>query len=465
MSDPSYTEASFTQFSKSFSGRIVRPGDAVYEDARAIFNAMVEKRPSIIATCTNEDDVVLGIEFAREHGLEIAVRSGGHSVAGAGLSDGGIVLDMRGMNRVQVDATNRVVRAGGGAVWGELDKATAMHGLATTGGRVSTTGVAGLTLGGGSGWLERKHGLACDNLLAVELITAEGERVRASQDENPDLFWALHGGGGNFGVATAFEFRVHPIGENILAALLLYPPERGPEVARVYRDLVANAPDELGGGFAYLTAPPEEFVAPQLQGTVMSGVIVTWAGDVAAGEKFIQPLLNLDPAVQLVMPVPYVEFQHMLDDPPGYRNYWTAEYHQEFPDEAIDIFCDFGMRAKPSPTQLILLPWGGQVGRVGEDDTPMTQRGARWVTHPLSLWESAADDDFWITWSRAVADEMKRFSTGATYLNFIGDEGADRVVSAFGQKKYERLAAIKAQYDPDNVFHLNQNIKPLAGAR
>lgn len=457
--------AALRRFEKTFSGQIVRPDAEDYNQARSIFNSMIDKRPSVIAMCRTVDDVVAAVAFGRDANLEIAVRSGGHSVAGMGLSDGGLVIDMRGLNEVILNKRRRTARAGGGATWGEFDAATAAQGLATTGGRVSTTGVSGLTLGGGSGWIERKHGLACDNLLAVELVTADGSLVRASEDENADLFWALHGGGGNFGVATALEFGLHPIASNILAALLLFPPERGPDVGRVYRDLVETAPDELGGGFAYLTAPPEEFVPEHLRGTIMSGVIVTWAGDPDEGQAFIQPLLDLEPAVPLVMPVPCAEFQHMLDDPPGFRNYWTADYHDEFPDEAIDIFCEFGRRSKPSPTQLILLPWGGAVGRIDDDATALSQRGARWVTHPLCLWESASDDVFWTGFARDFSKEMKRFSTGGVYLNFIGDEGTDRIVAAYGKDKYERLAEIKAEYDPSNLFHLNQNIKPRPAAR
>ena len=447
-----------------FSGEVVLPGDASFDETRAIFNSMIDKRPAVIARPATVDDVIAAVNFARSNELTVAVRSGGHSVAGASACDDGIVIDMRLMNEVTVDPAKRTARAGGGASWGDFDTATQAHGLGTTGGRVSTTGVAGLTLGGGSGWIERKFGLACDNLIAVELVTADGSTVRASETENPDLFWALHGGGGNFGIATAFEFKLYPLGPEISVAMLLYPREQAPVVGRVYRDLAESAPDELGGGFAFLTAPPEEFVPVELQGTVMVGAIVTWIGAPDALQGLIQPLLDLSPSVEVVMPVPYAHFQSMIDDPPGFRNYWTAEYLDELPDEAIDVFCAWGMKQKPSPTQLIVFPWGGQVARVADGATPLTQRGAPWVFHPLALWEGAENDSFWMQWARGAAADMRPFASGGVYLNFVGDEGEDRVVAAFGKDNYERLAEIKAKYDPTNLFRLNQNIKPRAAA-
>lgn len=446
---------------RAFSGKIITASDGDFDGARTVFNSMIDRKPALIAQPVTTADVAAAIAFARENGLEVSVRSGGHGVTGAAIADGGLVIDMRQISDVTVDADKRVARAGGGANWGQFDTATQQHSLGATGGRVSTTGVAGLTLGGGSGWIERKFGLACDNLRAVELVTADGELVRASETENADLFWALHGGGGNFGVATALEFGLHTFGPEIVVALLLYPRESAPEMARFYRGFAESAPPELGGGFAFLTAPPEEFVPPELQGTVMCGVIVTWCGDVDAGMKFIEPLLAFkEPAVKVVMPAPYPMFQSMLDDPPGFRNYWTAEYLDELPDEAIDAFCAFGMQQRPSPTQLILLPWGGAVASVGENDTPMTKRKSKWVFHPLGLWEGKENDDFWISWARNSAAAIRPFASGGVYLNFVGDEGQDRIQAAFGPEKYARLAKIKKHYDPGNVFHYNQNIKP-----
>jgi FAD/FMN-containing dehydrogenase len=448
-----------------FRGRVILPRDGGYDDARELFNAMIDRRPAVIAQCAAVDDVAAAVGFGRETGLPTAVRAGGHSVAGMSTVDDGLVVDVRNMNEIEVHPAERMVRCGAGTTWGELDRATQEHGLATTGGRVSTTGVAGFTLGGGSGWLERKYGLACDNLLAVELVTAAGERVRASESENPDLFWALHGGGGNFGVATAFELRLHPVGPTVMAGLMLWPGERGHEVAEAMRETMEGAPDELALAVVYLTGPPEEFVPPELQGKLCCGAVVFWAGENPDdGEPYARRLRELEPTVDLVGPMPYADFQCMIDDPPGLRNYWTADYLDELSDGAIDVFASHSTRMPvPSACQSIIFPWGGQIARVSSGDTPMAQRDAMWVSHPFVLWESADDDERHLAWGRGLSADMKRFASGGVYLNFIGDEGQDRVRAAFGDN-YDRLAQIKAQYDPDNFFRLNQNIKPaLAG--
>ncbi|MGH2784035.1 MAG: FAD-binding oxidoreductase [Actinomycetota bacterium] len=452
--------AALKAFTKTFKGTTSSPGDADYDESRGIFNTMIDRKPAFIARATDADDVAGVIALARDTGTPLTVRSGGHSVAGMSITDDAILLDTRAINTITVDPDKRVARVGGGAIWGELDAATAQHGLVTTGGRVSTTGVAGLTLGGGSGWAERKYGLACDRLVSVELVTADGSQVRASADENPDLFWALHGGGGNFGVATQFEFRLDAL-SMMYVGLILYTPDKAEEVARNYRDFAATAPDELGGGFAFLTGPPEEFVPEHLQGTIMCGVIATWFGDPDEGEKALAPITEFgSPDVAVKMPIPYVEFNKMLDDPPGHRNYWTASYHDAFPDSAIDGFIGYGRQMKPSAAQLVFLPWGGAVARVDPGSTPMARRDTAWVTHPFALWMDAGDDDFWINWARGFNKDMKSFSSGGVYLNFIGNEGEDRIVAAYGKANHDRLAKIKGQYDPDNVFRFNQNIKP-----
>ena len=448
-----------------FQGRVILPLDKGYDEARTLFNAMIDKRPAVIAQCASADDVAAAVHFGRETGLPTAVRSGGHSVAGMSTVDDGLVVDIRNMKTIDVDAANRTVRCGAGVTWGELDRATQEYGLATTGGRVSTTGVAGFTLGGGSGWLERKHGLACDNLIAVELVTATGDRVRADDDEKPDLFWALHGGGGNFGVATAFELRLHPVGPTVMAGLMLWPGERGPEVMEALRESMDGAPDELAAACVYLTGPPEEFVPAELQGQLCCAAAVLWAGESPEdGEPHARRFRELEPAVDLVGPMPYAEFQCMIDDPPGLRNYWTADYLDELSDEAVEVFVSHSDRMPvPSACQSIMFPWGGQVARVSPGDTPMAQRDATWVSHPFVLWESADEDERHMAWGRGLSADMKPFTSGGVYLNFIGDEGQDRVRAAFGDS-YDRLAQIKGEYDPDNFFCFNQNIKPaLAG--
>jgi len=453
--------AALKAFGKKFKGTTVAPGDPSFDESRAIFNSMIDRKPALIAKATDADDAAAVIALARDTGVDLTVRSGGHSVAGMSIADDAILLDLRGLNEVVVDPDKRVARVGGGAIWGELDAATAEHGLATTGGRVSTTGVAGLTLNGGSGWAERKMGLACDRLVAAELVTADGSRVRASADENPDLFWALRGGGGNFGVATQLEFRLDPLTE-ILVGLLMYTPEKAEDVIRNYRDFAADAPDELGGGCVFLTGPPMEGIVPEnLQGKILTGVLGVWFGDPEEGRKVMAPILEFGSRdVELVMPAPYSEFNKMLDDPPGHRNYWTSAYHDSFPDAAIDTFVEYGRQMKPSPSQLAFFPWGGAVARVSPDETPMARRKTPWLTHPLAVWPDAADDDFWRDWARGFNKDMKSFSSDGVYLNFIGNEGEDRIIAAYGKENYDRLAEIKAQYDPDNVFRFNQNIKP-----
>lgn len=439
---------------------LIRPDDPRYDEARTVFNAMVDKRPAVIAQCATADDVVEALALARAEEYEVAVRAGGHSVAGASLNNGGLVIDVRPMKRADVDPNGRTIRAGAGLTWAEFDRATQQHGLATTGGRVSTTGIAGLTLGGGSGWLERAYGLACDNIRSVDLVTADGTLITASESEHPDLFWALHGGGGNFGVVTSFEFALHPVGPIVLAGLMLWPGDSGGDVSRVFRDVAPTLPDELGSALVFLTGPPEEFVPEHLQGTSCVGLALCWIGDASDGEDVIRPFRDLEPEVDLVGPMPYADFNCMIDDPPGMRNYWTAEYHEDFPDDALDVFVKYGADRCSPYAQQLLLPWGGAVARVGENDTPMTKRSAAWITHPFAVWEDSTDDDANIAWARGFRRDIARYATGGIYLNFIGDEGPDRVRAAFGDEKYARLQGIKAEYDPGNLFHGNQNITP-----
>jgi FAD/FMN-containing dehydrogenase len=431
-----------------------------YDEERAVFNAMIDRRPAVIAKCSSAADVIAALEYARTRDLQVAVRAGGHSVAGFSVNDGGLVIDVRRMASAEVDTDRSTVRVGGGCTWAEFDAATQRHGLATTGGRASTTGVAGLTLGGGSGWLERKHGLSCDNLVSVDLVTADGRTVTASESEHPELFWALHGAGGNFGVATSFEFALHPLGPEVLAGLLLWPGDAGHDVARLYRDIAADAPDELGSGLIFVTGPPEDFVPPHLQGRTLAAVAVLWAGEIADGEDVIAPFRVLGPEVDLVEPMPYAEFQRMIDDPPGLGNYWTADYHDDFPDEALETFVKYGFERVSAHTQQILLPWGGAIARVGEDATPLSHRQVRWVSHPFAMWEVEEDATANIEWAQGFRRDIARHTNGGTYLNFIGHEGEERIRAAFGDVKYARLQDVKAEWDPGNVFQGNQNIRP-----
>ncbi|MFC5752186.1 FAD-binding oxidoreductase [Actinomadura rugatobispora] len=441
------------------SGIALLPDDPGYEDARTIFNSMIDRRPAVIAQCATAGDVARAIEVGRSLGLEIAVRGGGHGVAGKGITDGGLVIDLRRMSTVTVDPAARTARVSGGALMSDLDRATEPHGLATTGGRVSTTGVAGLTLGGGSGWLERLWGLVCDNLLDVELVTADGEIVHAGEEENPDLFWALHGGGGNFGVATALTLRLHPLSK-VTVALLLWPPAAARDVLTDYRAFIDSAPDQVGGAAIYLTAPPEPFVPEDLVGRQALAILAVYAGTGPEADDALAPMTGLEYTGGLVAEMPYADFQCMLDDPPGFRNYWSAEHIGALPDEALDRFAARAAdMVVPSASQHILLPLGGAVAD-GGTDYPVPWRSAPWVVHPLGLWENAEDDERAIAWARGTIRDMRPWSIGAVYLNFIGNEGRDRVIAGVGADNHRRLSEVKARYDPENVFHLNQNIEP-----
>lgn len=452
-------DAALKELRDGFIGNLITPGDSSYDEARKLFNAMIDRRPNIIAQCASVADVIRAIRVARHHGLEISVRGGGHGVAGKALTEGGLVIDLRQMHAVSVDPDARTVTVEGGATMSHLDRGTEPYGLATTGGRASTTGVGGYILGGGSGWFDRKMGLACDNLVLVELVTASGEAVRASKTENPELFLALHGGGGNFGVATSFTLRLHEL-SSVTAMLLLWPPEAGLEVLRAYRDFMESAPDEIGGGALFVTGPAEEFVPEFLVGRLALVVLVTYAGPEEQARQAAAKMLGLGHQGEFIAEMPYADLQCMLDDPPGHRNYCSVEYLNAFPDEAIARFC---LHAKdmivPSGSQHIILPQGGAVGR-GPSDYPLPWRQAPWLIHPYGLWQEPADDERAKQWTRDVRTDLKPWTSGAVYLNFIGEEGADRVVAGFGADNYARLAAVKAQYDPDNVFHLNHNIRP-----
>ncbi|MCQ9182784.1 FAD-binding oxidoreductase [Streptomyces sp. IBSBF 2953] len=459
MASPSTAGAALSALREELVGDVFAPEDPGYDEARTVFNAMIDRRPAVIAQCVDESDVVRSLRFARDLDLPVAVRGGGHSVAGMALGDGALVVDLRHMRAVTVDPAARTVRIAGGATMSDLDRACQPHGLATTGGRASTTGVGGFVLGGGTGWLDRRFGLAVDNLLDVELVTAQGRQVRASADEHPDLFWALHGGGGNFGVATALTLKLHELPEFSIA-LLLHLPDFGPEVARTYRDLITAGPDEAGGAVIYFTGPPAEFVPPHLVGSLLCGVLLTYAGSEEDLRKLAQPLLALPHEAEVVGAMPYADVQCMLDDPPGMRNYWSAEYLTGAPDDFVDVYCARG-RTVPVPTGTMhaLFPQGGAIG-AGPHEYPVPYRDAPWAVHPFGLWEDPADDERCVQWVRDVRADARPWSTGAVYLNFIGDEGADRVVAGVGEANARRLADVKRGYDPDNVFRFNHNIRP-----
>ena len=351
-----------------------------------------------------------------------------------------------------MDPEAKTVRAEAGLLWGELDAATQEHGLAVTGGRASDTGLSGLALGSGSGWLERKCGFTCDNLIKAEVVTADGKQVVASEDENADLFWGLRGGGGNFGVVTAFHFRLHEVGPIVLGGMLLYPAAMAGELVRFYRDFVANARDEVGTGLAFITAPPEEFVPEPARGQPVIGVIVCYAGPVEEGEEAMRPLREFGPpAADMVQPMPYVAVQQLLDpaNQKGFQNYWSADFFGELDDDGVDTLVEHATKPVSPLTQVILLPMGGAIARVDEDASAFGQRDAQWNIHYLSMWADPAETEKNIAYTRAIASAMKPWTTGRAYLNFIGDEGSGRVEAAFGPEKFARLQAAQGQVGPD----------------
>ncbi|MBW8901921.1 MAG: FAD-binding oxidoreductase [Massilia sp.] len=450
--------------SAEFRGSVITPSDAGYDEARSVFNGLIDHKPERIMRCVDAADVAAAIAGAREAELTISVYGGGHGVTGSAVVDGGVCVDLRAIDHVVVDPATRTARVGGGASWGSVDAATQEHGLAVTGGRVSTTGVGGLSLGSGSGWLERAFGFTCDSLVSAEVVTAASEIVTASEESHPDLFWAIRGGGGNFGVVTEFTFDLHPLGPMMLGGMLLYPGFMAKDVLRNWRDFILGAPREVGGGVALITAPPEEFVPEAARGMPAVGVIITYAGDPEEGARVVEPLTSFGPpAANLVQPMPYVAVQQLLDapNPKGMHNYWSGDFLTEFPDEAIDAFVD-NVQPPVSPlTQMIVIPGGGAISDRTDADMAFGNRTAPFNMHYLSMWPpDPTQDQVNIDKTRQIAAALKPWTTGQVYLNFIGDEGVTRVESAYGSERFARLREIKKAWDPDNVFRHNQNIPP-----
>jgi len=442
-----------------FDGDLLEPGDDGYDEARTVFNAMIDRRPRLIVRCTGAADVVAGVLLAREAGLPLSIKGGGHGVNGHAVCDGGVMLDLSLMTRIDVDSEARVVRAQAGVTWGEFDAATQAHGLATTGGRITTTGIAGLTLGAGSGWLERMHGYTSHNLLAADVVTADGRMVRASEDENADLFWGLRGGGGNFGVVTQFEYRLHGVGPVVTAGMVLWPLEQAGEVMRFYREWIAAAPDEVGGGAALLVAPPEPFVPEPLRGKPVVAVIPISFGD----PELLRPIREFgSPFADLVGPMPYVEVQKLLDpgNPPGHLNYWKAEAVQELSDELIDLIVSHAEGIGSPFSVCFFQPLGGALARIPADATAINPVPGDWVLHAIAVWQTEAESERELAWARQWGKLTEPYTLAGAPLTFSADTGDERVRATFGEEKYARLVALKDKYDPENLFRLNQNIKP-----
>jgi FAD/FMN-containing dehydrogenase len=442
-----------------FTGELLEPGDDGYDEARTVFNAMIDRRPRLIVRCSGAADVVAGVRLARETGLPLSIKGCGHGVNGHAVCDEGIMLDLSSMKRIDVDPEARVVRAQAGVNWGEFDAATQAHGLATTGGRVTTTGIAGLTLGAGSGWLERMFGYTAHNLLAADVVTADGNVVHASEEENPELFWGLRGGGGNFGVVTQFEYRLHEVGPMVTGGVLVWPIEQAGEVVCFYRDWIESAPDEVGGAAAMFKAPPEAFIPAELHGKPILAAIPLSFGD----PELLRPIQEFgSPVADVVGPMPYVEVQKLLDpaSPWGWFNYWKAEVVGELTDDAVAALSEQGRRIGSPMSEIIIQPLGGALARLPEDATAINPREGRWVVHGIAIWETEAESEYELGWVRQWGELMAPYVRPGVPLTFSADTGEERVRATFGPEKYARLVALKDKYDPENLFRLNQNIRP-----
>jgi FAD/FMN-containing dehydrogenase len=441
------------------SGEVIAPGDDEYEEARRVYNGMIDKHPAAVVRCTGPADVAAVIGVAQSEGVDLSVRGGAHSAPGFGTNDGGLVIDLSALQDVVVDPDARTVRAGGGCTWSVFNDGTHAHGLATTGGIIGSTGIAGLTLGGGIGYLARKYGLSCDNLLSAEVVTADGEVLTASESEHADLFWALRGGGGNFGVVTTFEYRLHPVAE-IYGGPIAYPVDRTDEVLRFYREYIAEAPEELGGFVGFHLAPPLPFLPEEWHFKNVCLAVPCWAGRIEEGEKMIQPFLDVVETVgSHVGAMPYPALNTAFDAllPAGLQHYWKASFARELSDEAIAVHAEYGAVVPAIQCAVHLYPINGAVQRVAADETAFAYRDVNFSPVIAGMWEDPADNEQNIAWVRGYYEALEPYSAEGGYINFMDGDDQSRIKANY-RGNYDRLSAIKATYDPANLFHLNQNI-------
>ena len=463
-------EESMQELADALVGEVVTPDHPDYDTARRVWNVMHDRRPLAIARVASTEDVVAVINFAVRRNLPIAARGGGHSVVGFGTCDDGIVVDLRKLNEVEVDTATGRVRAGGGTIWGEFDAATQEHGLAVTGGRVSTTGIGGLTLGSGSGWLERKMGFTHDNLVSIELVTARGEVVTASRDERPELFWGMRGGGGNFGIVTKFEFQAQPIGPTVVGGMMLATKDKARTVMQYMRALMVDASEDLGTAVFFTGFPDLDFVPEEYRNQPTVAVMVCWSGPQEEGERLLAEIRDVvQPAVDLTGLVPYTQLQSMNNAPDAWtpltRAYMKAEYISDLTDESIDVLVKYFERLPSPTTNLMLEPLGGAVDRVPDGDSALIRPKGRWCYHAMALWldDAQESEDVHRAWARDLAAEMEPFTTSGIFLTYSSDAVEnERVRKSFGEDRYARLVTLKDEYDPTNVFRINQNIVPSA---
>ncbi len=449
------------QLREQVQGEVVTAEDGAYEEARRVYNAMIDRRPRVIVRCAGSDDVVTAVNFARESELDLAVRGGSHSVPGFGTADEAVVIDLSRMQAVDVDVGASTARAQGGATWGAFNDATHAHGLATTGGIISTTGIGGLTLGGGIGYLSRGFGLSCDNLLSAEVVTADGRILSVSDRENEDLFWAIRGGGGNFGVATSLEYRLHPVRE-IYGGPMLYELGDAATVLKFYREFIQDAPEEFGGFPAWQIAPPLPFIPEDRHGDTFLVFVACWAGPVEEGEAALQPFREVAPVVAEglgVMPYPALNSAFDALVPPGLQHYWKANFVKELTDEAIAAHLEHGPKVPVVNSTVHIYPINGACHRVGPEDTAFAYRDATFATVIAGMWPDPTQNEANIAWVRDFYDATAPHSEEGGYVNFMAEDDQDRIKANYRQN-YDRLVDVKRKYDPDNLFHLNQNIRP-----
>lgn len=456
-------QAAIEEFELGLRGEMLRTGDEAFDEARAVYNAMIDRHPAMIVRCAGVSDVIDCVNFARANQLLVAVHGAGHNVGGFAVCDGGIVIDLSLMKGIRTDPAAGTVRAEAGLTWGELNHDLQAFGLAATGGFVSTTGIAGLTLGGGLGWLVRKHGLACDNLLSVDIVTADGRFRTASATQNQDLFWGVRGSGGNLGVVTSLLFKAHPM-STTLGGQVIHARANAREALRFWRDFAATAPEELTDGAVLLNAPPLPFVPPEAHGTPVVGIYGVCTGPIDQAEKIIQPLKEFGPPmVDILQPMPFMALQTMIDDvfPAGFHNYWKSSFLKGLNDQAIDTVLAY-FDSIPSPMSAVILEHNGDgaMNRVSAEDTSFGHRDWSYNLLIVSMWDDPADTQKNIAWTREFWEAMKPYSSDRVYVNYLGDEGEDRVRAAYSTATYERLVDLKNRYDPANLFRLNQNIKP-----
>ncbi len=454
-------EATVQELRDAVLGDVITVRDAAYDDARAVWNGAHDARPALVVRCTGAADVIASIEFARSNDLEIAVRGGGHSVAGFSTCDDGVVIDLSQLNGVRVDPAARRAYVGGGAVWADVDHETQAYGLATTGGLVSTTGVGGFTLGGGIGWTMRKFGLACDNLVAADVVTADGRLVRASETENPELLWGLRGGGGNFGVVTQFELELHPLGPTVYAGPISYPAHAAADLLRAFRAWADDAPDEVTAVVNLTTAPPLPAIPSEWHGKKVVALLAVSTGSLEQGDALVAPLRAVaEPIVDLLGPMPYHVIQTLIDPlwEHGIGAYFKATNLSRLDDELIERLCSLHLEAPGPQCEIHVHQMGGAVGRVAEGATAFAERSMPFLLNAVAGWRDPADAGSHREWSRAVIASALDASTGRAYVNFLGD--ADAARSAYGTATFERLVALKNAYDPTNVFRRNQNVEP-----